>query len=328
MAQAATELGPTSAPQPTGPTGVVARSPRQLFWMRFKEDKLALFGAFLVLLMLVMALLASVFENYVVHHPFDHQYLGKTTPEGVKEPLMLNDFGTPLGPNEEFWFGGDDLGRDLFVRVLYGARVSLKIAIVATGLEVLIGVTLGMLAGFFRGWIDTVMSRFMDLILSIPFLLLGISLSVALPATVSGETLVIFIITFFGWPYIARIVRGQVLSLRESQFVEAAQSLGASSRYIMSREILPNLVAPILIYATLIIPVNIIGEASLSYLGVGVKEPQASWGKMLDSATDFAIYGAAWWYMFWPGLFLFLTVLGFNLLGDGLRDALDPKSNR
>nr|MBA2725852.1 ABC transporter permease [Actinomycetota bacterium] len=138
----------------------------------------------------------------------------------------------------------------------------------------------------------------------------------------------IFIIAFFGWPYIARIVRGQTLSLREAQFVEAAYSMGGSSRWIMFREILPNLVAPIIIYATLIIPQNILGEAGLSYLGVGVKPPTASWGKMLADATPYVAQGAAWWYMFWPGLALFITVLGFNLLGDGLRDALDPKTGR
>jgi ABC-type dipeptide/oligopeptide/nickel transport system permease subunit len=183
----------------------------------------------------------------------------------------------------------------------------------------------GLITGFRRGWIDTVISRIMDLVLSIPFLLLGIALAVAIGAS---EGLVVFLISFFGWPYIARIVRGQVLSLRESQFVEAAQSLGASSSWIMFREILPNLIAPILIYSTLIIPVNILGEASLSFLGVGIQEPQASWGKMLSTATDYVANGVAWWFMAFPGIALFITVLGFNLLGDGLRDALDPRTGR
>ncbi len=325
MAQSAAELTGPGSPHALGPTGVIARSPRQLFWARFKQDKLAIFGAILVLLMVLMALTAGLWEKYVIHHPFDEQYQGSPLPGGGFEPLMLSPFGTPLGPDKQFWFGADDIGRDLFVRVLYGARISLKIAILATGLELLIGVTIGMLAGFFKGWVDTLMSRFMDLILSIPFLLLGIALSVVLGG---GQGLVIFLITFFGWPYIARIVRGQVLSLRESQFVEAAYSIGASSRFIMFREILPNLVAPIVIYATLIIPVNIIGEAGLSFLGVGVQEPNAAWGTMLARATKFVVNGAAWWYMFFPGMALFLTVLGFNLLGDGLRDALDPKTGR
>jgi peptide/nickel transport system permease protein len=320
VAQSATDLlqqqpaGAPGAGLEEGP-GVQARTPRQIFWARFKQDKLAIFGGCLVLLMVVLALFAGLIADHVVHH----------TPAEQFRDTMLNDFGTPLGPNKQFWFGADDLGRDLFVRVLYGARTSLQIAIIATGLEVMIGVLLGMLAGLSKGWVDTVVSRLLDLILSIPFLLLGIALSVALGGS---KTLVIGLIVFFGWPYIARIVRGQTLSLREAQFVEAAHSLGASGRWIMFREILPNLVAPIIIYATLIIPVNIIAEASLSFLGVGIQEPTASWGTMLARATPYAAFGSAWWYMTYPGLFLFLTVLGFNLLGDGLRDALDPKTGR
>ncbi|CAN5711795.1 ABC transporter permease [soil metagenome] len=324
MVQSATELDlrSTQAPgaeEPEGP-GAVARSPRQIFWGRLRQDKLALFGAGLVIMMVLLALSAGFWENSVVHHPFDKIYKG----EG-DEPQMLNAFGTPKGPDAQFWFGADDLARDLFVRVLYGARVSLGIAIVATGIELLIGVTLGILAGFMRGWVDSTISRLLDLILSVPFLLLGISVSVA---TGGGFAVVVFLISFFGWPYIARIVRGQTLSLRESQFVEAAYSMGASTRWIMFREILPNLIAPIIVYATLVIPVNIVFEAALSFLGVGIQEPTPAWGTMLSRATGFVTFGAAWWYMFFPGLALFITVLGFNLLGDGLRDALDPKTGR
>ncbi|MFN2488950.1 MAG: ABC transporter permease [Actinomycetota bacterium] len=317
MAQSATEFStvPGSAPAPgaeQGPVGVVARRPREIFWEKFKQDKLAIIGAGLVVLMILLALSAPLWER-VVGHPFDQQY----------RRTLLNEFGSPVGPSGEFWFGGDDLGRDLFVRVLYGAQVSLKIAIVATGIEVGIGVILGMLAGLRGGWIDTVISRTLDLILSIPVLLLGISLGIVLNP---GEGLVIAILAFFGWPYMARIVRGQTLSLREAQFVEASHSLGASSNWIMFREILPNLVAPIIIYATLIIPINIIFEASLSFLGVGVQEPTPAWGTMLSRAVNYVSVGAAWWYMTFPGIALFVTVLGFNLLGDGLRDALDPKT--
>lgn len=332
MAQSATdfERGAPSVliggEEPEGPQAV-ARSPRQLFWIKFKRDKLALFGGFLVLLMIVSALLSPVVAG-LTGHTFDEQF--RSEQDGV---AMINDFGTPLGPNfsEKFYFGADDLGRDLFVRVLRGGWVSLRIAIIATGLEIAIGVMLGMLAGYLRGWADTILSRLMDLILSVPFLLLGISLSVSLDIDdflflKNGEPLVLFIIVFFGWPYIARIVRGQTLSIRESQFIEAAHSMGASGRWVMVKEILPNLVAPIVVYATLIIPVNIIAEASLSFLGVGIKEPTPAWGTMLARAREYVIYGAAWWYMFFPGLALFLTVLGFNLLGDGLRDAADPKT--
>jgi ABC-type dipeptide/oligopeptide/nickel transport system permease subunit len=309
--QAVAGVGPPGTAGEPGP-GVRARSPRQIFWERLKQDKLALVGGVLVAVMIVLAILAPLFEN-LVGHSFDQQYRRR----------LLNEFGSPVGPSAEFWFGGDDLGRDLFVRVLYGARTSLNIAIVATGIEVAIGVMLGMLAGLRGGWVDTAISRIMDLILSIPVLLLGIALGIVVGA---GEGLVIAILAFFGWPYIARIVRGQTLSLREAQFVEAAHSLGASSSWIMFREILPNLIAPIVIYATLIIPINIIFEASLSFLGVGVTEPTPAWGTMLSRATNYVSVGAAWWYMTFPGIALFTTVLGFNLLGDGLRDALDPKT--
>lgn len=318
MAQSAIDFQPLGGGPPSGGEegegpGVVARTPRQIFWAKFKQDKLAIMGAVLVLLMILLALSAGLFEK-ILDIKFDHQF---------RDGVGLNDFGSPNPPDSTHWFGFDDLGRDLFVRVLYGARTSLKIAIIATGFELAIGVFIGMLAGYRRGWVDTLLSRLTDLILSIPFLLLAISLSVVRGGS---EGMVIFLITFFGWPYIARIVRGQTLSLREAQFIEAAHSIGASTRWIMFREILPNLVAPIIVYATLIIPTNIVAESALSFLGVGIQEPQASWGKMIASATQYVTYGAAWWYMFYPGLLLFLTVLGFNLLGDGLRDALDPRT--
>jgi peptide/nickel transport system permease protein len=316
LAQSALDFQPIGEPSGGGDDGqgpgVVARTPRQIFWAKFKQDKLAIFGAILVLLMILLALSAGVFSS-LRHIPYAKQF----------RDIGLNDFGSPSPPDGTHWFGFDDLGRDLFVRVLYGARTSLKIAIIATGFELAIGVFIGMLAGYRRGWVDTLLSRLTDLILSVPFLLLAISLGVVRKGS---EGLVIFLIAFFGWPYIARIVRGQTLSIRETQFIEAAHSMGASTTWIMFREILPNLVAPIIVYATLIIPTNIVAESALSFLGVGIQEPQASWGKMISNATQYVTYGAAWWYMFYPGLLLFLTVLGFNLLGDGLRDALDPRT--
>ena len=299
-----------------GPEALVirVRSPRQLFWLRFKQDKLAIAGGVSILVMLLMALSAG-FWAHLTGHPYNFIDIRNRT----------DSFGIPLGPDGNYWFGSDNLGRDLFVRVLYGARVSLRIAFLATGAEMVIGVFVGLIAGYRRGWVDTMLSRLMDLVLSVPFLLLGIALAVAFTPS---EKLVIFLITFFGWPYIARIVRGQALSLRESQFVEAAQSLGAPSRWIMFREILPNLIAPILIYSTLVIPANILGEAGLSFLGVGIQEPTPAWGTMLANATQYVALGTAWWYRAFPGLALFITVLGFNLLGDGLRDALDPRTGR
>jgi peptide/nickel transport system permease protein len=237
-----------------------------------------------------------------------------------------------LWPSAKHLFGVDSLGRDVFARVLYGARVSLLVAFVATGLSMLIGVTLGMIAGFYRGWVDMVISRVIDVMLAFPILLLALGLAAACSLghgcfgglLKPGLVVVIFVIAFVNWTYIARIVRGQVLSLREKEFVEAARSLGASNWRIIFREILPNLVAPIIVYATLIIPQNILFEAALSFLGAGVQPPTASWGAMLADATN--LFSTAWWYMTFPGVALLITVLAFNLVGDGLQDALHPKA--
>jgi ABC-type dipeptide/oligopeptide/nickel transport system permease subunit len=252
----------------------------------------------------------------------------------VQQTSALDDFGLPKGPSGEHIFGADQIGRDVFSRVLYGARVSLEVAFIGTGLSVLIGVTMGMIAGFFRGWVDTAVARVIDILLAFPVLLLGLGLATACSdrdgclggALQPGLKVVIFIIIIANWPYVARIIRGQVLSLREKEFVEASRSLGASNFRIIFREILPNLVAPIIVYATLFIPANILLEAALSFLGVGVQPPDPSWGKMLSDATE--IFDTAWWYMLFPGMALLLTVLAFNLLGDGLQDALNPKGSR
>jgi peptide/nickel transport system permease protein len=248
----------------------------------------------------------------------------------------LDDFGIPvMGPSSDFFFGADISGRDLFVRVLYGARTSLQVAIIATGCSVLIGVVLGMVAGYYGRWLDILISRSIEILLSIPYLLLALGISAACSTTVEGclggfikpgMSLVIFIIVFFTWPFIARIVRGNTISLREKEFIEASRSLGASNRRIMFKEILPNLIAPVIIYSTLLIPSNIIFESSLSFLGLGVPQDTPSWGAQLSDAAR--IFDVAWWTMFFPGLFLVLTTLSFNLLGDGLRDALDPRTGR
>jgi peptide/nickel transport system permease protein len=299
---------------------IAARSPWELFWRRLKDDKVALTAAgFIVLLVL-----AAIFAPLIV------KLVGTSGPT-VQNPKALDSFGTPTGPTADHIFGVDQLGRDVFARVLYGARVSLEVAIVATGLSVAIGVTTGMIAGFYRSWADTGLSRLVDVLLAFPILLLAIGLASAcslgngcLGGTIKpGLTVVIFVIAFVNWTYIYRIIRGQVLSLREKEFVDAARSLGASNRRIIFRELLPNLVAPIIVYSTLIIPQNILFEAALSYLGVGIQPPDASWGQMLADATS--IFDTAWWYMVFPGAALLLTVLAFNLLGDGLHDALNPR---
>jgi ABC-type dipeptide/oligopeptide/nickel transport system permease subunit len=221
-------------------------------------------------------------------------------------------------------------GRDIFSRVVYGARISLLIAIFATALSVAIGTVLGMTAAFFGGWVDSLISRIMDMFLAFPVLVFALALAGVFPDQafgLSGNTLrivlLVFIIGIFNWAYIGRIIRGQTLSLRHREFVDAARSLGAKRGYVLRTELLPNLVAPILVYSTLLIPTNILFEAALSFLGVGVRPPTASWGGMLSDAV---VYYTTPHFMLWPGLAIFATVLAFNLFGDGLRDALDPKT--
>jgi peptide/nickel transport system permease protein len=299
---------------------VVGRSPWELFWRRFRRDKFAVGGAFVVIFMFLIAILAPVIAGFT-HGP-NEVHLDR-----------LDSFGIPTGPQSGFPFGVDTAGRDLFIRVIYGARTSLFIAFFATGIATVIGVTLGMLAGFFRGKTDTVISRAIDVVLSLPVLLLALGLVSACGLEKNGclggiikpgLLLISYVIGLFSWPYIARIVRGQVLSLREKEFIESARSLGATNRRIMFREVLPNVAAPIIVYTTLIIPNNILFEAALSFLGVGVPPTTPSWGKELSDAGT--IFTVAWWMMLFPGLFLFFTTLAFNLVGDGLRDALDPRT--
>lgn len=329
MSQVASEV--QVAQPPAGPglaadqTLIVGKTPWQLFWARFRQDKMALVGLGAIALLITVALAAPFIARTIIGHG----------PNQLFRETMLDDFGLPKGPNAEFWFGADRSGRDLFVRVIYGARTSLLVAFAATSVSVLIGVTLGMLAGYFKGWRDTAISRLIDIVLSMPLLLFAIGISTACTVTPDGclggtikpgLSLVIFIIAVFSWPYIARIVRGNTLSIREKEFIEASRSLGAGTGSIMLREVLPNLVAPIIVYATLIIPNNIIFEAALSFLGVGVPQETPSWGRMLSEAAD--LFEIAPWMMIFPGLFLVLTTLAFNLVGDGLRDALDPRTGR
>jgi peptide/nickel transport system permease protein len=306
-----------------GEEGVAARSPLQLFWRRFRRDKVAL----VALGFIVVLILAAILAKPII------KILGTPSPN-IQETSALDDFGLPKGPSGAHPFGVDPIGRDVFSRVIYGAQVSLTVAFVGTGLSVILGVLLGTISGFYRGWVDTLIARSLDVMLAFPVLLLGLGLATACSGengclgglVQPGLSVVIFIIILANTPYVARIIRGQVLSLREKEFVEASRSLGASNRRIMFRDILPNLVAPIIVYATLFIPANILLEAALSFLGVGVQPPRASWGAMLSDAVS--IFDVAWWFMFFPGMALLLTVLAFNLVGDGLQDALNPKSTK
>jgi peptide/nickel transport system permease protein len=300
---------------------IVGRGPWQLFWVRFREDKVALFSLGAIVIVILAALFAPLIVAAVAHPP-NAQY-----------PQVLNQqIGTPTGPSWKFLFGVDKVGRDVFSRVIYGARVSLEVALISTALAVIVGVIAGMIAGFYRGLTDTVISRFIDVMLAFPVLLLAMGIASAcsigngcLHGLIKpGVPTVVAVIAIINWTYIARIIRGQVLSLREKEFVEAARASGAGDIAIIFREILPNLVAPIVVYTTLIIPTNILLEAALSYLGVGLPAQQASWGQMIAESTP--IFNTAWWYFTFPGAALLITVLAFNLLGDGIRDALDPRT--
>ena len=300
---------------------ISARSPLQLFWRRLRKDKVALVALVFVVLSVLVAILAPVIVSIA----------GVPGPN-VQNDDLLDSFGLPSGPTGNNPLGVDERGRDVFARVVYGARVSLLVAFVATAFATLIGVTVGLLAGYFRGWVDTLLTRAMDVMLAFPVLLIAIGLGVACAGAEGcaggliepGLSVVIFVISITTWPYMARIVRGQVLSLREKEFVEASTSLGASNVRIIFREILPNLVAPIIVYATILIPQNILYEAGLSFLGVGVDPSTPSWGQMISDATQ--VFDIAWWFMVFPGLALLLTVLAFNLVGDGLQDALNPRT--
>jgi len=299
---------------------IAARSPLQLFWRRLRQDRVALASLGFIVFLILLALAA----------PLVVKILGLPGPN-VQNLNLTDEFGSPLGPRSAHPFGVDQLGHDVMSRVIYGTRVSLEVGIIGTGISTFIGVIVGLVAGFYRGWVDTLLSRFIDVVLSIPLLLLGIGIGAACAvkgcvggAIQPGLGVVIFLIALGTWPYMARIVRGLVLSLREREFVDASRALGASDVRIMFREILPNLTAPIIVFASLQIPTNILIEAALSYLGVGIRPPTASWGQMIAAATP--IFNTAWWYMVFPGVALLLTVLAFNLLGDGLRDALNPRN--
>jgi peptide/nickel transport system permease protein len=366
------------------PTKIAARSPWQLFWRRFREDKLAMASLVFLAVLIIIAIAA----------PLVIKIVGAPGPNVEDQNALNATFATATGPSSEHIFGVDGLGRDVFSRVVYGARVSLVVAFVATFFATVLGVIAGLVAGYFRGWTDTIISRAVDVLLAIPYLMLAIGLAAActfstgqsgtsagcfgghidlqspilvivgvvilaaavgwaltrgldewavtagvvavillifglvafpIPAVKPGIGVVIFVIAVTSWTYIARIVRGQTLSLREKEFVESARASGAGHARIIFRELLPNLTAPIIVYASILIPQVILYEAALSYLGVGVVD-QPSWGQMISDATgDFSTY---WWYMLFPGLALLFTVLAFNLVGDAMQDALNPRAKK
>ena len=291
---------------------IEGRTPLQLAWARLKKDRVSMTCLVVIVLLVLIAIFATQLTNWIGHPP-DEQYRDKG----------LSPNGLPVAPSGFFWLGGDDVGRDVLSRIIHGTRISLLVGVVATSLAVLIGVTVGTTAGYFGGRVDTLLSRTMDVFLSFPFLLFAISLVSVFSPSVKIS---IFVIAFFTWANVGRIVRGQVLSIREKEYVEAARSLGAGDLRIMVIDVIPNLVAPIIVYATLLIPTAIVFEATLSFLGLGVPIPTPTWGNMI--AESQGTYLQAPWFLAFPSLALFITTLAFNLLGDGLRDALDPRAAR
>lgn len=296
----------------SGRRGIEGRSPWRLAWERLRRDRVAMGSAIVIVLMGLVAIFAGVIADVIGHPPLQQYRETGLTPAGV-----------PKSPSTEFWFGTDGLGRDVFVRVLYGARVSLFIGVVSSGLATVCGVAIGLTAGYFGGVVDNVLARGLDVVLSMPYLLFAVALAAIFSPSLG---IVIGVIAFFTFAAVGRIVRGQTLSIKEREYVEAARSLGASDRRIMFTEILPNVVAPVIVYASLLIPIAIIFAASLSFLGLGVPPGTPAWGSMLNGAIDY--YTVAPWLFAFPGGALLITTLAFNLLGDGIRDALDPKSER
>jgi len=319
----AADVPPEAVLQGAGGATIEGRSPWRITWLRLRKDKVAMAGGIFVLLLIVVAVIGPFFVQ---------------NPNTYHANLISPTYSRPNGA-----FGGISLahplgvepvtGRDMLARVVVGARYSLLIGFLATVLAVVIGVIMGVIAGYFGGWVDSVIARLMDIFLAFPLLVFAIALIGVIPSSafgLSGNTLrvalLVFVIGFFAWPYMGRIIRGQTLSLREREFVDAARSLGARRPYIMFRELLPNLMGPILVYATLLIPTNILFEAALDYLGVGLIPPTPSWGQMLSNAVTQQYFQLDPMYMIIPGLAIFITVMAFNLFGDGLRDALDPRS--
>lgn len=297
------------------------------FWLRFRRDYVALVAAGFIALVVFGAVAGAPLAVWVTGHSPNHQYVNGLTIDGIPLPPMsreLADDGIHTNPHGQlFVLGTDTLGRDVLVRLLYGARVSLMVAFGATAIALFIGVVLGMVAGYFRGRIDAVISRAIETAMAFPALLFAVGLAAVIGP---GLANVILVIALFSWYYPARVVRSAVLSLREATFIEAATMIGASHRRIMFRHLLPQLTAPLIVYTTGVIAANILFEAGLSYLGLGVPPPTASWGQMLSDGVTNGLYRVQPWLALIPGLTLAAVMLSFQLLGDGLRDAFATKS--
>ena len=295
-------------PQPK--VAIASSSMWSSIFRRLRRNKMAIAGLILIILIVLMAVLAKPLS--MGNDPYHMLGVNEVPVEIGRPELMPPMRGHPLGT--------DELGRDAWSRLLYGARVSLFIGIVASFLCILIGTVVGLISGYFGGWIDVAVMRFTDMMLCIPSLVLMVILSAVLKG---GVFQLILVIVTFGWMSSARLVRGQVLSLKEQEYVESARAIGASGWRIMFSHLLPNTMAPVIVAFSMSISGTIIHEASLSFLGLGIPQPIPSWGNMLTNSQNYMF--SAPWLIWWPGIAIFITVLGFNFLGDGLRDALDPR---
>lgn len=279
-------------------------------WTRFKQNKLAIFGAGLLSVFVLVAIFAPVLA------PYD-PYISQT-----------NEFGSydvHASPSAEHLLGTDSLGRDMLSRLIYGARVSLSVAFAAVLIATITGVILGIIAGFYGKWVDTVIMRLTDIVICFPVLFLAISIATILKPSIFN---VMIIIGLVSWTTMTRLVRGEVLRIRETEYVEAARAMGQNNFIIMARHILPNIMAPIVVQATLQTAEAILTESALSFLGVGVQQPVPSWGNMLNEATSILVLQFKPWIWIPAGLAILLTILCINFVGDGLRDALDPKTKK
>jgi peptide/nickel transport system permease protein len=318
---------------PAASTPSLGRSPWQISWMRFRRDRVGVVSAYVVLFFIAVAILAPLIAKVYGKNPYETY--------GQNIPGLLNDYGFPVGAHggisSSYWLGLEPgLGRDVFTQLVYGARTSLFIATSAALITTAFGVLYGIVTAYLGGWVDAVGGRIMDIVFAFPGLLFIIAFGPIIESlfvSPQEETphwlrfaSIISVLSVLGWVFQARLIRGQVLSLREREFVDAARMSGASSWRIVTRELLPNLWSPILVVFSLAVPALITTEAALSFLGVGIVEPTPDWGRMIDRGAQ--VYLSDITYMVFPGLALFVLVLCFNLLGDAVRDALDPKSSR
>ena len=289
------------APRESHPEGLTIESPRRRAWRRLTQRPAAAVALAIVVLIVLAAVLAPLIAPY--------------------DPTEQSWSAVRKAPDLNHWFGTDEVGRDVFSRILYGARASLAAGVVSIAIAVLVGVPAGLLAGYMGGWTDSVLSRLTDAMLAIPFLILAIALAAFLGPNLTNAMIAIGI---SATPIFIRLTRGQVLAVMSEDYIEAARAVGNPHWRIALRHILPNVMPPLLVQVTLTIAAAVIAEASLSFLGLGQQPPMPSWGSMLNSAQRFL--NNAPWMAIYPGIAIFITVLSFNVLGDGLRDALDPRS--